>query len=191
MAFRFLSAKGMKVKLLREPGSTKISEQIREILLNRKNSMADITELLLYEAARSEIVSREIAPLLASGHVVLCDRFYDSTTAYQGYGRKLDIKMVRALHKVATGGIAPDLTLLFDLDLKTAFSRRTKQLDRLESQSKAFFNRVRRGFLEIARRERRRVKVVDAARSVEVIFADVSRILTKKLKIDEPISRSN
>ena len=191
LAFRFLSGKGMKVKLLREPGSTKISEQIREILLNRKNSMSDITELLLYEAARSEIVSREIAPFLASGHIVLCDRFYDSTTAYQGYGRKLDIKMVRALHKVATGNIAPDLTLLFDLDLKTAFSRRTQQLDRLESQSKAFFNRVRRGFLEIARKERRRVKVVDAARPVKVIFADVSRILTKKLKIDESISRSN
>jgi len=79
LAFRFLSGKGMKVKLLREPGSTKIS-----ILLNRKNSMSDITELLLYEAARSEIVSREIAPLLASGHIILCDRFYDSTTAYQG-----------------------------------------------------------------------------------------------------------
>ena len=191
LAFRLLSGRGMKVKLLREPGSTKISEQIREILLNRKNSMSDITELLLYEAARSEIVHHEIAPLLKSGHIVLCDRFYDSTTAYQGYGRKLDIKMVRSLHKIATGQITPDLTLLFDLDLKTAFSRRSKRLDRLESQSRAFFNRVRRGFLEIARRERRRVKVIDAARPVEDVFADVSRILTRKLKIDEPASRSS
>ena len=135
----------------------------------------------IYEAARTEITSKEIAPALANGTIVLCDRFYDSTTAYQGYGRKLDIRMVKGLHKVAVGTVVPDLTFLFDVDLKTAFARRGNNPDRLESQSKAFHNRVRLGFLEIARKERRRVKVIDATASVDDVFRNVRKILLRRL----------
>jgi len=185
LTYRFLSSKGYKVNLLREPGSTKVSEKIRKILLDKRNSMSDRTELLLYEAARAEICSKEIAPLLAKGEVVICDRFYDSTTAYQGYGRKLDLNAVRALHRVATGGLVPDLTFLCNIDLQTAFKRRSAKLDRLESQSKAFFDRVRKGFLEIARKERRRVKMVDASQPIDIVFEQIKKTLCRKLKIDD------
>ena len=183
MTFQLLQSKGFRVKLLREPGSTAVSEKIRDILLDKKSKISDITELLLYEAARSEITSQEIQPALKSGTIVLCDRFYDSTTAYQGFGRKLDIRMVKSLHKVAALGIVPDLTFVFDIDLPTAFSRQGKTKDRLESQSKAFFQRVRAGFMEIARKERRRVKRIDAAQSIEKVFEDVKLYLRKKIEI--------
>ncbi len=182
LTYRYLVAKGYQVKMFREPGSTAVAERIREILLDRKLSMGDVTELLLYEAARAEITAKELKPVLARGHIALCDRFYDSTTAYQGYGRKLDIRMVRAVHRVAVVDVVPDITFLFDIDLKTAFARRGENPDRLESQSKAFFNRVRRGFLEIARKERKRVKVIDASRSVEDVFNEVKKILARKLR---------
>lgn len=182
MTFQWLKAAGRKVELLREPGSTAVSEKIRELLLGPRLTISDMTELLLYEASRAELVSREIAPLLKKGYTVLCDRFYDSTTAYQGYGRKLDIKMIRALNRMAVGGLVPNLTFLFDVDLKTAARRTGKQKDRLESQSTAFFNRVRTGFLQIARRERRRIKVIDAAPSMEEVFSEVKKILGRKIK---------
>jgi len=181
LAERFLSESGRKVARLREPGSTPVAEKIRKILLSNHSSINDVTELLLYEAARSEITAGEIAPLLKSGHIVLCDRFYDSTTAYQGYGRGLDVTMVRRLHRVAVGDVKPDLTLLFDIDLKTASARLGRKRDRLESQPRAFHNRVRRGFLEIAAKEKTRVKVIDGARPVEEVFEDVKKHLLRKL----------
>lgn len=186
LTYRYLRAGGYRrVKLFREPGSTAVAERIREILLNSRLSMTDVTELLLYEAARAEITARELRPALSKGQIALCDRFYDSTTAYQGYGRKLDIRMVRALHKVAVGDIIPDITFLFDIDLRTSYSRRGENSDRLESQSKAFFNRVRRGFLEVARKDRKRIKVIDAAQPVEDVFNDVMKILARKLRAHE------
>ena len=183
MTYQLLQSHGYKVKLLREPGSTIVSEKIREILLDKSSKISDITELLLYEAARSEITSQEIQPALKSGTIVLWDRFYDSTTAYQGFGRKLDIRMVKSLHKVAALGIIPDLTFVFDIDIPTAFARRGKEPDRLESQSKAFFQRVRAGFMEIARKEHRRVKRIDAALSIDKVFDDVKKHLSKKIKL--------
>ena len=188
LTYRYLLAKGYKVRLLREPGSTSIAERIRDILLDKQLSMTDVTELLLYEAARAEITARELVPALSKGQFVLCDRFYDSTTAYQGYGRKLDIRTVRALHKVAVGDVVPDLTILLDVDLETAFSRRGENPDRLELQSKAFFNRVRRGFLTIARKERKRVKVIDGGRVIEDVFTDVKKILTRRLKLYDALN---
>jgi len=185
LTYRYLLTQGYNAKLLREPGSTITAEKIREILLDKKLSINSITELLLYEAARAEITSKEIAPELDKGNVVICDRFYDSTTAYQGFGRKLDIRMVRSLHRVAVGKIVPDLTLLFDVDLKTAASRRDKNPDRLELQSDAFFKRVRSGFLETARKERKRIKVIDGSRDIDSVFDEVLKILTRKLKFYE------
>ncbi|MDD3732186.1 MAG: dTMP kinase, partial [candidate division Zixibacteria bacterium] len=172
LAFEYLTASGLTVYKFREPGSTRVAEKIREILLHKDNSLSDITELFLYEAARAEITEKEIHPALKKGHTVLCDRFYDSTTAYQGYGRGLDIKLVKKLHRIAVGDLTPDLTFLFDLDLKTALSRRGTSPDRLESQPKAFFERVRQGFLKIAGEERQRIVVIDAAGSVEDVFGE-------------------
>ncbi len=181
MTYQYLRSRGFKVKLLREPGSTDTAERIREVLLDKAAQVTPVTELLLYEAARAELIHREIKPLLASGHIVLCDRFYDSTTAYQGFGRKLDIRMVKSLNRVAVGDLKPDLTLLFDLDLKTARRRQSGRRDRLEAQSKAFFTRVRAGFLEIARKERRRVKVIDASLPIEDVFYNVKKLIDQRI----------
>jgi len=177
LAHGHLAHHGFKVSVLREPGSTEIAETIRAILLDRHSSMSPLTELLLYEAARADIVQKQIQPLIERGTIVLCDRFYDSTTAYQGYGRKLDVRMVKTLHRVAVGKIVPDLTLVFDLDVSAAFDRLGKDLDRLESQSRAFFRRVRAGFLEIARKEKKRVKVIDATLPIAEVFEIVKRHL--------------
>lgn len=179
--WRFLLKRGFDVLLLREPGSTPVAERLRRILLDKKLSVPDVTELLLYEAARSELVDKVIRPALRKGNIVLLDRFFDSTTAYQGYGRGLNINMVRALHNIATGGIAPHLTFVFNVDLKTALGRRSKVPDRLESQAQAFHERVRRGFLEIARKERSRVKVIDGTQAVGQVFSEVRKFLELKL----------
>lgn len=180
-SYRFLQNRGYDTILLREPGSTPVAERLRRILLDKKLAIPDVTELLLYEAARSELVDKVIRPSLQQGKVVILDRYYDSTTAYQGYGRELNINMIRSLHKIATRGVAPDLTMVFNVDLKTAFARRSKDPDRLESQAAAFHERVRRGFLEIARKEKRRVKIIDGTPSVEQVFTDVKKLLEEKL----------
>lgn len=173
---------GFPVVTLREPGSTRIAEQIRRILLHTREPLSDVTELLLYEAARAELTTHEIRPHLELGHIVLCDRFFDSTTAYQGYGRKLDLKLVQKLHTLAVGDTCPDLTLVMDVDLVTAFARRGRKLDRLESQSRAFFNRVRRGYRQIANEEPRRVKLIDATGSIDHTFDLVRPLVFAALK---------
>lgn len=184
-ALQMIRKRGCKATLLREPGSTPTAERIRSLLLDKRMSMTAVTELLLYEASRAELTARQIMPLLASGQVVLCDRFYDSTTAYQGYGRQLDLRMVRTLHRVAVGDLVPHLTLVLDVDLPTAFARRGKELDRLESESRAFFRRVRAGFQEIARRERRRVKLIDASGPIDQVFAEVFKHILRKLSLSD------
>ncbi len=182
LAAKHLRSLGYSVQTFREPGSTAVSEKIRKILLDRRSEMSDLTELMLYEAARTEIVAAEILPALKNGEIVLCDRFYDSTTAYQGYGRKLNLKMIQALHRIVAKDAKPDLTFVFDLDLRRAFSRRGTKLDRLEAQSRAFHQRVRKGFQQIAAKESGRVKLIDATRSVEIIFADLSKHLNRRLR---------
>ena len=182
MTAQLLREVGFYVITLREPGSTQISEKIRKILLHTRENLSHATELLLYEAARAELTKHEILPHLADGAIVLCDRFYDSTTAYQGYGRKLDLTMVRRLHKVAVGNLKPDLTLVFDVSLRTAYRRRGKELDRLESQSRAFFERVRKGYLEVARLEPKRVKVVSAEGTINHTFDAVRAQVFAALK---------
>lgn len=182
LSYRYLRALGYDVVRLREPGSTPTAEKIRRLLLNRNSQLADVTELLLYEAARAEITRTEIIPHLKAGRIVLCDRFYDSTTAYQGYGRRLDLRSVKRLHTLAIGDCRPDLTLVFDVTLTEASARLGKERDRLESQPSAFHRRVRDGFLKIAISEPGRLKIVDGGRSVEHVFADVKKHLDRKLR---------
>ncbi len=183
MTAGFLSKQGYRFLILREPGSTPVAERIRKILLGRENRISSASELLLYLAARAELVQKVIAPALERGIIVLCDRFYDSTTAYQGYGRGLDIPLIERLNTLAVGKMRPNLTFLVDVDYRTSLQRRKKTSDRLESESKAFFARVRAGFLAIARKEKKRVVVLDGKKPAEDIFAEVEICLRKKLNI--------
>lgn len=161
-----LRASGVRVLELREPGGTVISEAIRPILLDSKHAeMSQETELLLFAAARAQLVREVIQPALAEGTWVLCDRFIDSTVAYQGYGRGLDLEMIETLNRYAVGSCRPDITFLFDLPVETAVQRRAGRqgkADRLEAESLAFVRRTRDGYLALAAREPGRIILVDA-----------------------------
>ena len=179
---RYLKSRRKKVLHIREPGGVKISEAIRNILLNVKNAgMDDICEMLLYMAARAQLVKEVIAPALNKGVVVLCDRFLDSTVAYQGYGNGIGIKFIKSVGNAVVRGIRPDLTFIFDLGVKKGLSRAGKNKDRIESRSLDYHQRVRNGYLAIARREPRRIKVIKATGSraeiQEIIRQYVERIL--------------
>ena len=155
---------GLAVLVLREPGGTPVGEAIREVLLDpRRTNINDRAELLLYEASRAQLVDEVMLPALAAGKVVICDRFYDSTTAYQGHARGLPLDEVRALNRFATAGLTPDLTIVFDIDPTTGLDRATVNgADRLESEEVEFHDRVREGFVRIAEDEPERVVLLDA-----------------------------
>ena len=166
-----LEAAGRRVRVLREPGGTAVGESVRAILLDPEHTGLDSTaELLLYEASRAQLVAEVIEPALAAGEVVLCDRFFDSTTAYQGYGRDLPLDRIRELNLIATGGLVPDRTIVLDIEPELGLERATTQgADRLEGESHAFHERVREGFLALAEVEPDRVRVVDASGSPEEV----------------------
>lgn len=183
LAAKFLKSNGLIPVILREPGSTPVSEKVRKILLDKKLVINPLSELMLYEAARAELVQQIISPALKKSKIVLCDRFYDSTTAYQGYGRGIDVQLIKKLNNQAVGRCHPDQTFIIDVDYKTSLYRRKRNIDRLESESKAFFNKVRMGFLEIARREKKRIVVIDGRNPIDDIFQEVRSCLKRKMKI--------
>lgn len=176
---------GHPVLVTREPGGTEVGEQIRHILQYSRQSAGMVceTELLLFCASRAQLVREVILPALNSGQTVVCDRFLDSTTVYQGVGRKIDSNTVAAINRVAVGNCIPDLTLVIDLDPRIGLERaRGRELfDRMENQSLEFYQRVRQGYLELARHEPRRVKVIDGNQPVEtverIIWEHVSGVL--------------
>lgn len=165
---------GLEVLGVREPGGNIISEKIRELLLDAGNQgMTSRTEALLYAAARSQVVEEVIRPALMAGKVVLADRYMDSTIAYQGYGRCLNIEFLQQLNQLCTGGLKPDLTLLLDLDSKAALQRRKKEIpDRLEKEGLAFQEKVRDGYLQLARQEEERIKTLDARQEPEKVLGE-------------------
>jgi dTMP kinase len=170
-----------EVLFLREPGGTHLSEKIRDILLDKGHSeMSQTAELFLFSAARSQLVRQIITPALASGVIVICDRFADSTTAYQGYGRSLPLEDVRAINRIAIAGTTPDITVLVDIEPDESFRRQEAAgtvADRMESAGKDFFNAVRSGYLSLSRAEPQRIVVVDGMRPVHVIHEEIwSRI---------------
>ena len=172
-----LEAAGHDVLRLREPGGVKISEQIRAILLDPANAeMGDACELLLYEAARAQLVHQVIRPALAAGKTVVCDRFYDSTTAYQAFADGLDRNMVSQANELAVDGCRPDLTLVFDLPVEDALRRRSgrEAEDRLELKGLEFQERVAAGFRAVAADEPGRVKLIDAGESIAEVFSGVA-----------------
>ena len=172
-----LEAAGHDVLRLREPGGVKISEQIRTILLDPANGeMGDVCELLLYEAARAQLVHQVIKPALASGKTVICDRFYDSTTAYQAFADGLDFDMVSRANELAVDGCRPDLTLAFDLPVDEARRRRSARTgteDRLELKGSEFQQKVAEGFRAVAEDDPARVKLIDAGGSIDEVFSSV------------------
>jgi len=178
--FNYLKKKGHKAMLLREPGGEKVSENIRQVLLSSGNTGMDpLTELLLYEAARAQLVSRVILPALRQGKLVICDRFYDSSLAYQGYGRGLDIKMIEYLNKISVSGFQPDLTILIDIPIDVFSSRmrqNNKKKDRIEKEKIDFYKRVRDGYLKIARKEKKRFKVIDGGGKIEEIWKEIKGV---------------
>lgn len=178
----FLESKNKETLVIREPGGTEISEKIREILLDKKNSgMTSETELLLFYASRAQLFKQVIEPNLKRGVFVLSDRFYDSSTAYQGYGRGLDIDFIKALNKFALNNKKPDLTFFIDLPLEKLNERKLKHgasnLDRIETSDEDFYKRVRRGYLDLAN-ECERIKVIDGTRSIEEVSKEIISVVS-------------
>ena len=179
---------GYRVRTLREPGGTPIGEEIRHTLKHslHNHAMTAEAELLLMNASRAQIVREVVRPALAKGEMVLCDRFYDSTTAYQGHGRQLDLKMVRAIIDVAVGDTRPDLTLLLQVPAEVSEERRlvrqptlplALQRDRIEEADRSFFERVAKGYEAIAIAEPQRIRKIDANRSIESIGAEIWKMI--------------
>lgn len=175
----YLGSKGYQALLLREPGGNKVAEKIRKVLLSRKNSdMTPLTELLLYEAARLQLTEKVILPALKQGKVVVCDRYADSSLAYQGYGRGLNRKMIDDLNRMATFGLSPDLTIVLDVPVAVSAKRRKregKEKDRLEKEKSDFHKRIRQGFLKIAKGDRKRIKVIDGTGDVDLTWQEVKK----------------
>jgi dTMP kinase len=181
----YLREQGYTVFPTREPGGTSIGEQIREVIHDLKNvEMHPRTETLLYQAARAQIVEEVFKPRLATGEVVISDRYYDSTIAYQGYGHQQDLEQVRALVKYATGGLTPDLTILLDVDIETGLKRKTQngsEWNRLDAYTLEFHQRVRRGYLEMVKAEPHRWAVVDAGMEWVEVQEALRKVIVKHL----------
>lgn len=181
----WLAAQGHVVYPTREPGGTEIGNQIREVLVSMKNEdMHPRTELLLFQAARAQIVEQTIRPRLAAGEVVLCDRYFDSTLAYQGYGYALfPFDEIRSLIRFATDGLAPDLTILLDLDVELGLQRKNKsdEWNRLDAYTIDFHKRVRAGYHELVRLEPQRWRVMDASQPWEMVQHGLREVIQAAL----------
>jgi len=180
-----LKEKGYRVIQTMEPGGTRISLKIRELLLSMESREMDhVAELLLYNAARVQHIKEIIGPALERGDIVITDRFSDSTVAYQGYARGIDLQLIDSLDMIATKKLRPDITILFDIDVRTGLAR-NKELgksDRLELEDISFHEKVRQGFIRIANREPGRVKVVDCSENLDSVHQKVVKIISEFLK---------
>lgn len=171
--YNMLTEKGIKCVKTREPGSLKLGSQIRDILLHYDGEVSNNCEMFLFLADRSQHMDTFIKPKMEEEFVVLCDRHTDSTLAYQGYGRQGDIEKLKKLNKIATGGITPNLTFLFDVSVETGHLRAGKNLDRLELSGKDFFERTRQGYLKLAKEYPERIKIINGEKSKESVYNDV------------------
>ena len=176
---KYLQENGFKTLVTREPGAKGLGEKLREILLNYDGEVSPNCESFLFLADRAQHVDCVIKPALNDGVIVLCDRHTDSTVAYQGYGRQLDIEQIKKLNEIAVNGLKPDLTIVFDIDIETSMQRVGKTKDRMESAGMDFFNRVRNGYLAIANEEPNRVKVINSADTIEDIHNQVVKLVEK------------
>ena len=181
---------GRTVLFLREPGGTRISERVREILLDRRHEeMAEITELFLFSASRAQLVHEIVRPALGRGEIVVCDRYYDSTTAYQGYGRGLDLDAVHRINRMATGGLSPDMTLFIDIEVEEIQRRKAAAglpFDRMESAGTAFYRRVRSGFQAMATAEPERFVTLNGMAPVDRVAGEIWTAVTRYLTASTP-----
>lgn len=189
LLYEYLLSKKKKCLLLREPGGTQISEKVREIILDREHiEMTPLTEFMLFSASRSQLVSEVIKPHLKKGYIVICDRYYDSSTAYQSYGGSLELDSVLKVNKIATGNLIPALSILIDVKPKDAFSRADKRgsaKDRMENKNLAFFTRVYKGFKDIANKNKKRYVVINGTQTIEEIHTEIKKTVNKKLNIKD------
>jgi dTMP kinase len=177
---------GYEVVITREPGGTPIGDEIRNTLLRLGNeAMHPTTEILLFQASRAQHVEELIRPALAEGKIVLCDRFADSTMAYQGYGHQTDLETLGQIIRFATGGLQPDLTVLLDVDIEIGLSRRSAgsgKWDRLDAMAEAFHRRVRTGYLEMAAADPERWAIVDASQPLDEVCDAVKRVVLERVE---------
>jgi len=185
---QWLEARNHTVTVLREPGGNKVSEQIRQLLLDSTESIEPRCELLLFTAARAQLVSKVIRPALSAGHIVICDRYIDSSVAYQGYGRGLPIDDIEKINDFATAGLIPDITFIFDLTVDDAAKRAgfrsndtSVKPDRMEQSGDAFFERTKNGYIEIAKDMHRNIFVIQAGDSLHDIREQVESIVGRFL----------
>jgi dTMP kinase len=181
----YIREKGYVVFPTREPGGTSIGEQIREVIHDLKNvEMHPRTETLLYQAARAQIVEQVFKPRLKAGEIVISDRYYDSTIAYQGYGHQQDLEQVRALVKYATGGLVPDLTVLLDVDVEEGLRRKKKdnEWNRMDAYTVEFHKRVHTGYREMVKEEPNRWVVVDAGQKWDLVQEGLRKVIEEKLR---------
>ena len=177
----YLTSRGYEIVVTREPGGKGLGEKLREILLNYDGEVSDRCEAFLYLADRAQNIDTIIKPAINSGKIVLCDRHTDSSVAYQGYGREQNIDNINMLNELAVNGVHPDLTIVFDIDTETSMARVGAEKDRLESAGIEFHKRVRNGYLEIAKKNPQRIKVVDASQTIEDVQRDVIKIVEELL----------
>ncbi len=178
---KYLEDRGYNTVWTREPGSIGLGQKIRELLLHYDGDVAPRCEAFLFLADRSQNIENLVKPAIQQGKIVICDRHTDSTIAYQGYGRGENIEQLEYLNNLATGGMKPDLTFVFDVSTDIAMTRVGKEKDRMESAGIEFHKKVRNGYLEIAKQETDRVKVINANNSIEQVFEDTKRILDEFL----------
>lgn len=180
LLYEYLFKKGYKVMLTEEPGGTRIGLKIRELLLSVENmEMTSLAELLLYNASRAQHIKEVVLPAINRGAVVITDRFIDSTIAYQGYGRGIDLNLIYSIEKIVTAGLRPDITILLDLDVEAGLKRNRgiNKVDRLELEDVEFHKLVRRGYLEIATKEPERIKLIDASGDIKEIHSKTVSIV--------------
>ncbi|MEW6674546.1 MAG: dTMP kinase [Nitrospirota bacterium] len=185
LLYEYLRGKGFDVVLTGEPGGTTIGLKIREMLLSIENKkISPVTELLLYNASRAQHIKEVILPAINRGHIVVTDRFSDSTVAYQGYGRGIDLNLIDSLDRIATKGLRPGITILLDLDVEVGLKRNRgiNKTDRLELEDIEFHKKVRKGYLEIATKEPGRIKLIDASTGIEEIHRKVVEIVEDFIK---------
>jgi dTMP kinase len=187
MLVECLKKRGFPVLHTREPGGTSFAENLRTIILNPDYKIAPMAELMLYEASRAQHAEEVIRPALKKGLVVICERYTDATLAYQGYGRKIDLKVIRNLNGIATGNLNPELTVVLDVpsDIGLARARKIKhgaRGDRMERESRVFHERVRQGYFKIAKSEPRRVQILSAGGTIEEVHQQLCKVVLKKLE---------
>lgn len=179
----YLEQKKKKVISVREPGGTGISEKIRDILLDKEHlKMEYLTEFLLFSASRQQLTKEVILPHLGKKYFVLSDRYFDSSTAYQGYGGMIDLKIIKSINKIATGGLVPDLTFLINISIEECIRRKRlmkKTEDRIEQKKISYYKKVIKGYLQIAVNDKRRFVVIDGTKSVEDIHAEIISAVLK------------